>query len=539
MWITSTAPLTAADTDTRRLRGIAIPYGQQGFTSAGPVTIDAGAVRVPENLRVVKLFREHGRTTPLGYASEAQDGREALQMGFTVARTPDGDQALLEATEGLRDALSVELNNVTIEAGHVTAADLVAVAQVAVPAFAGAQLVATLTDEEQAQVLDLATQIVDVTTPTEEQPPPDSTATSEQDTAVTEASAAPAALTMTPPAAVRRNTDPGAARRLFAAQISEVMRGASDASQVNAALADIHPGNAGTDGVFPRPAWLGEIWSPEFTQRPIVDAIGVSPLTAMTMDGWRWTTKPEVAPYAGNKAEVPTGPAVIAPAQATAQRIAGGWDLDRIYLDFNTGFVDAFLRAAAQDFRKKSGSYFLAGHGAITGPPAIAAADGIWDDATDLGAQTSTLAAVSAIVSFLVGNGANVSFIAMGAGAFSDFLALDSTSVPWWLQQQGVVDMKGTSTVAGITIGVDPGLGDGDLLGGDRNAQTLWETGPINVQAINVPNGGVDLGVFGYWAQQVHDPDGLAKAQVTVTPLASDSGSSSDSRTAKKSSSSE
>ena len=56
-----------------------------------------------------------------------------------------------------------------------------------------------------------------------------------------------------------------------------------------------------------------------------------------------------------------------------------------------------------------------------------------------------------------------------------------------------------------------------------------YETGPINVNAINLPNGGVDFGLFGYWAQLVHDDDGLAKA--TVTQVVSASGSS---RTAAK-----
>src|SRR4029077_16978825 len=107
MTFTAPASVEATDSDARTLRGIALPYGVKGYTSAGPVTIDAGAIRVPENLRAVKLFREHGRTDPIGYALEATDAPDALRMSFRLASTPAGDQALLEASEGLRDALSV------------------------------------------------------------------------------------------------------------------------------------------------------------------------------------------------------------------------------------------------------------------------------------------------------------------------------------------------------------------------------------------------------------------------------------------------
>src|SRR5262245_33785574 len=123
--LTLTAPaatIDAADLDGRRLEGVAIPYGQAGDTSAGRLTITPGAVRLPENLRRVKLFREHGRTTPLGYAVDATDTPTALHMGFAVGRTPDGDMALLEASEGIRDGFSVELHNVKIRNGAVESA---------------------------------------------------------------------------------------------------------------------------------------------------------------------------------------------------------------------------------------------------------------------------------------------------------------------------------------------------------------------------------------------------------------------------------
>jgi hypothetical protein len=519
--LTLTAPaaaITATDTDTRTLAGIALPYGEAGATSLGRLTIDAGAVRVPEQLRRVKLFREHGRTTPVGYAVNATDTPEALSMTFAIGRTPDGDTALLEAAEGIRDALSVELDNVAVDAGHVVAADLVAVAQVAVPAFPHAVLTSSADPNPQP----------DPDEPEEDEPAePEETSMPETTTEPVETEAPEVEATARPPQlpAERRSHKPSPSTSLFASQVSEALRGVRSFSEADrnlgelqAALADITPGNAGTDGTFMRPVWLDELWSPVAPTRRIVSAIGVKPLTGSPMQGWKWQTKPVVAPYAGNKAEIPTSPASIVPAEAAAHRIAGGWDLDRIYLDFNTGFIEAFLRAATQDYVKKSEIYLIDGHGAVTGPPAVDAAPGIISNATDLGAQASLPEALEAIVTFLTSNGANVNFLAMASDVYADFLTLPEASVPWWLKNQATVTLDGSVSVADVTIGVDPGMALGMVLGGDRTAVSLWETGPINVTAVNLPNGGIDLALFGYHANMVHDPAGLAKASVTATP---------------------
>ena len=47
---------------------------------------------------------------------------------------------------------------------------------------------------------------------------------------------------------------------------------------------------------------------------------------------------------------------------------------------------------------------------------------------------------------------------------------------------------------------------------GARDAVTVHELGgetPIRVEAQNIANGGIDEGVFGYYATNVHDDDGL------------------------------
>jgi hypothetical protein len=240
----------------------------------------------------------------------------------------------------------------------------------------------------------------------------------------------------------------------------------------------------------------------------------------MVMDGWKWNVEPVVSPYAGEKTAVPSSPASIVPAQATAQRIAGGWDLDRIYVDFNTGFLQAFQDAATRDYVRKSQTYLIDGHPAIVGPPAIPAVEGIADQATDLGAQPDALSAVAAIVAFLTGNGANVSFVVCASDVYGSLLSMSTADAPWILTSTGSLNFGGQGSAGGTTFVVDPGLPAGTVMGGDRDAVTFWETGPINVQAVNLPNGGIDFGLFGYYASLVHDDDGLAKATATLTARA-------------------
>ena len=499
MQLTVPATLTAS-TDERRLAGVAIPYGQQGYTSAGPVTIDAGAIRLPEMLKSVKLFREHGRVTPLGYCLDAQDGREALSMAFRVARTPDGDQALLEASEGLRDALSVELNNVQIsKGGHVTAADLVAVAQVAVPAFAGAQLVASLTDEEQAQVLDLAQQIVDATTPTEE--PPEEAPTTEEETAAmpdeTTAAAAPATLTMTPPAA-------GARRMDFAAACQHLAATHAAGGSLVAALTDIVPAADVGQGAL-RPQWLDEVWTPVATRRYFIEAINRQNLSSgLKVYGWQWDTYPTVSTYAGNKGAVPSSAATTQAVEANVERLAAGWDLDRIFVDLGApGFIEAFFQAAVRDLAAKQdadvGATLAAG-------------------ATDDGTAGDVWAMIADAAGSLASRGASMSFCGMAPDIWAEYISGATATVPWWVPNGGDPSLRNqTGTAADVPFFMAPSLSAGFILAGDRNAATFFEPSPnpVRVTAVNIPNGGVDLGVFGYHAILINDARGLSKVAAT------------------------
>jgi HK97 family phage prohead protease len=138
----------AAATD-RTLRGLALPYAADGRTSAGRVRASAGVVRWPADLRRVKVFTGHDRTRPVGYVTTLTETNDGLVAELHIAGTPDGDAALLEAREGTRDAMSVELEDVELDDdGELLAAELVAIALVPLPAFSDARIAAERDDDD-------------------------------------------------------------------------------------------------------------------------------------------------------------------------------------------------------------------------------------------------------------------------------------------------------------------------------------------------------------------------------------------------------
>jgi hypothetical protein len=507
--------------DSRVISGLALPYGTVGRTNAGPVTVRAGAVALPGDLRRVKLFSEHGRRTPVGYALTATDGPAGLSMTFRAAGTPDGDTALLEASEGVRDALSVELDNVVLDAGNVTSADLMAVALTSIPAFADARIVASASDTPPAHPDDVDTDDVD-----------DDTDENEDDTVTPPAAppvpSDPPAVPLTPtatPAVVagRPARGPGLGSRrpartgtrglsLSAAMdhVVTMIGGSQDANAINAALSDIVPAADTSDGAWIRPQWVDELWTPVVTRRPYAAAVTSGTLTGMKVHGWKWGTRPVVGPYAGNKTPIPSGPVTFGPAEATAVRHAGGWDVDRIFVDLgDSGLLTAILQAAAYDYGMKQEEY-ISDTLQAEGTPVVAA---------------GFIPGLQAIAAELSKVGAAPSFIGVSADVWGDYTGMSTADAPWWLTSTtgaaaSVNLTDGSSSQGGLSIFVDPNLAPNTIVGGDKRAVTFYEPrgNPFRVQAVNIPNGGVDIGLFGYCAIMVNDARGVIVADVTTTP---------------------
>lgn len=501
-------PAVACDLNDsgRTIAGLALPYGPVGRTNAGPVSIRAGAVRVPTDLRRVKLFREHGRTTPVGYALTAVSAADGLSMTFRAAGTPDGDTALLEAAEGVRDALSVELDNVTLDAaGVVTAADLTAVALTSIPAFADARIVASASDSEPPVV------VTNVNTGDNNDPNnTEDDDDDDQDDDTTEPPAAPAVT-----AGLSRRRAGGARTRARGLSLDAAMRhvttmigDSTDAHVINAALSDIVPAADTSDGAWIRPQWVDELWTPVNNARPYANSVSSGVLTGMTVHGWKWGTRPVVGPYAGNKTPIPSGPVTFGPATADAVRHAGGWDVDRVFIDLgDSSLLTAILNAAAMDYAMKQEASI---------------SDALQAEGTPVTAA-GFIAGLQAIAATLSAVGAVPSFIGVSADVWGDYTGMTTADAPWWLTSSSSSSVnlaEGTAAAADLRIFVDPNLDPNTIVGGDRRAVTFYEPrgNPFRVSAVNIPNGGIDIGLFGYSAVMVNDARGVVVADVTTTP---------------------
>jgi hypothetical protein len=228
------------------------------------------------------------------------------------------------------------------------------------------------------------------------------------------------------------------------------------------------------------------------------------PLTSTKVHGWKWETLPEVGPYAGNKAQIPSNTVKIVPAEAAAYRLAGGWDVDRILVDLGQGdFLARLLELASQDLAAK----FEA-----------AAATTLLAAATDAGDVADVLAGVATVVATLVAAGAAPNTVAISPDLFASLLTGPTAAdAPWWLSGAGVISLANPSAgVADLTIRPSSGLPAGTVLGIDRRAATHYQAS-AKVQAINVAQAGIDVALYAYGADLITDARGLVTA--TVPPV--------------------
>lgn len=558
------------DLSRRLITGCLIPAPVNGVqamatTSAGPTRF-TGRLTWHGDLSRIKLLSEHSRQDSVGYAIACDyrpDG--SLWATWHVPPKPadyvgtwPGDVALYEAAHHIRDGLSVGAFDLTtsyaadgvleVQAGTLREGSLCSI-----PAF------------DDSRVSDVA-----ATAPGRHQP----MFTAEQLAALTAAGIDPATqperaaafvagLTAAAPApATQVTVHTPAPTELSASQLMEQMRdlfasgpvqlggpndrpgapaaapaggprdlslaaftdmlvdhyqGNGNPTELRAALADVtvtnqQTGATGESTAAFRPTYLNELWESTDYQRKFIDhATTTRPAPkGLKLVAQKWVTKPIVDDYAGDKADIPTNIPELVDVEVNVQRVAGGHDVDRALVDLGSPeWLRTYFEGSTESYRIKSNQKAIAA--------AFAGATALVDNGPDATPATfSTLMeGVIAGVVDLASVGQGVEYVAMAPGLIAELLNITNLDAPAWFTGSFQLGNQGDGGVGGTTWFTDPGLAAGTFMLGQKSAVRYHEVDPpIRVQAVNVPQGGVDLGVFGYLWTYVRDANKVRKGTV-------------------------
>ena len=141
--------------EERTITGKIVPFGdgEVGQTNVGKVVFEAGSIEIPTNPKP-KLLLEHDAKKPIGRLVSFQEDESGIYATFKVSTTTRGNDALIEASEGLRSGLSV---GVEVIAGkkdkdryRVKSSLLKEVSLVQAAAFKSAEVLSVAASEEEA-----------------------------------------------------------------------------------------------------------------------------------------------------------------------------------------------------------------------------------------------------------------------------------------------------------------------------------------------------------------------------------------------------
>jgi len=347
----------AASVETRTIRGLVVPFGKSGNTSAGPVRFEFGAFGDIDPSEIV-LNMEHDRTRPLGrgIGDSLEVSPAGISMAFKIAPTGAGNDALVEASEGLRPAFSIEanVNEYTIEKGVmvVSSAKLEAVAHVTNPAFKDAQI-------SQVAACDPEDQTTEAETPAEDEP--QETTVDEVTTPVADEVTAAAVVQAAAPVAYTKPRSPIKTQAHFLEHSIKAQRGSHESAEwiAHAKAEDAKHLTAADDSFTTNPAfkpiqYVSQVVDNQIGARGAIDAIGTRalPNAGMTVSIPKITTSGSVAETAEGAGPSETG-IVSAYVDATVKAYKGlqrySVELfDRADPSFYAAMLDNMRRVYAQ-----------------------------------------------------------------------------------------------------------------------------------------------------------------------------------------------
>ena len=250
--------------ERREISGKIVPMGtgEVGNTNMGGVVFEAGSISIDDPSKI-KLLSQHDMKKPVGRMTAADVRPDGIYATFKLSRSTGGNDALIQAQEGLVSGLSVGAEVIASKPsrdGHivVSSAKLKEVSLVTEPAF------------KSAQVLEIAAEEVipaEETQP-ESEPVVEETTTSVEAPAVEAAAVEAASPTVVANLQVKERRAPLTSAQYLEANIKAAM--GDDAARRTVLAAD---DDTSTNTGLTLPQHLNQFVTTTFTGRPAFEAV--------------------------------------------------------------------------------------------------------------------------------------------------------------------------------------------------------------------------------------------------------------------------
>jgi len=468
--------------------------GEVGHTNLGGAVFEAGSIDVTD-ISKIKLLSQHDMKKPVGRMTAAEVRPDGIYATFKLSRSTGGNDALIQAQEGLVSGLSIGAEIIASKpsrAGHmvVTAAKLKEVSLVTEPAF------------KSAQVLEIA---AEESIPVEETLPTESETVVEETTTVeaspVEAAAVEAARpTVTAMAYTAPRID--LSNEAFLENSIRAQFGDENARQYLAAASDVTTTDVA--GLVPTRQLTDIINNKSTAGRPSIDAIstGTLPDAGMKFQIPRVKTVPTVAEAAEGGAFSDTE-VEIEYLDVDVKKYAGMQLFDVEVLDrtspaffseLQSLMADAYAKATNVAVRTAIQSGATADSTTITLPWDGAEMAGFIARASD-SIYTNTLRFATGVI--------------VSPTQWSNIMGMvDSSNRPLFIASQpqnaaGNVSQSLRGSLLGLDLYVDyslTGVADGSIVVVNRESFTWFESSRLQLRADKVGTGKVEVGYYGYGA---------------------------------------
>jgi hypothetical protein len=477
------APITAASIADKTITGIVVPFGREGSTSMGPVIFELGSINEIDPASV-KLLLEHDARRPIGRATNFTITPGGINGTFKISSTTAGADALIEASEGLRDGLSIgamiDAHEIRDGIIHVTSARMIEVSMVTSPAFTDARVTQVAASEPE----DPATETIKEIETMSEQPIEEIEIEADVEASKVEASRFGSPI-FTQPRAL-----PSLTAGQYASKILSAQRGNREAMDFLTAAGEAT--TTDNAGLIPVP-FLREIIGVVDSSRPFIDSIErrALPASGMSFRIPRWQVLPTVA----ETDELATPSDTMTEIDDLTVDIVKFAGQQRVSIELlersDPSYLDELLRGLASSYAQQTDLYAftegIVGCGASGGTGYVAAiADAVAESA--------------AVMRF------NPNRLLVGATQYAGLLAaVDDSDRPLFNAVGPTSNAAGTNimsrgNVMGLDLVVDYNIGATNILAYPSAYATFYESGTAQVRVNVIDTMTVEIAVYGFVA---------------------------------------